>query len=410
MKFPPCLSEAETVERAISGANLSRYGDGEISLARGGNCVSQRGNPKLAAELRGILEKAPKGCLPCLPDPDCGGGKSPKRDNWLKVVSRSPALGKQEYGSAFITRPDTAPWIDTPGYWNRIRDLWRGKDVTLVKGSERSLRLGMMTEAKSVREVWGTYSDAYDARGRAPDSRGHATACQTIDELVEAVGVPGHTVLMCLGPTATVMAARLARKGVHAVDLGHLGMFMRSAGSYRLQPDDLLSPEYRALMIRAHKEMDWAGSGHKQAEAVAQFAEEIGAKSILDYGSGQGLLAKALAEADPPRKVANYDPGLPATAGLPKLAHLVVCSDVLEHVEPGKLGNVMAHLHSLAVTGAYFVIATRECGRKLPDGRPAHLIVESPEWWLAKIEAQGWKHARPPVINPGHSVTTWLLK
>jgi len=407
MKFPPCLSEAETIERAIAGANLARYGDGEFNLAKGGSCVSQKAHPKLAAELRGILEKAPKGCLPCLPDPNCGGGKSPKRENWLKIEGQtSVPLGKQEYGSAFITRPDTAPWIDTPAYWDRVRSLWRGKDVTLVKGSERSLRLGMMQDAKSIREVWGTYSDAYDARGRSPDSRDHAGACQTVDELVEAIGKPGHTVLMCLGPTATVLAARLAQKGIHAVDLGHVGMFMRSAGSYRLQPDELVSPTYRALLTRAHREMDWAGAGYKQAEAVAQFADEIGAKSILDYGSGQGTLARALA----PRKVYNYDPGIPEVSAHPKLAHLVVCSDVLEHIEPEKLDNVMQHIHGITVIGAYLMIATRAAAKNLPDGRNTHLIVESPEWWLGKIEAQGWKHARPPEIKPGHSVTAWLLK
>lgn len=187
-------------------------------------------------------------------------------------------------------------------------------------------------------------------------------------------------------------------------------MFMRSAGSYRLQPDELLSPQYRALLNRAHREMNWAGAGYKQAAAVAQFADEIHAKSILDYGSGQGTLARALAEYDPPRKVRNYDPGLPDASGLPKLAHLVVCSDVLEHIEPEKLDNVMQHIHGIAVTGAYFVIATRPANKNLPDGRNAHLLVESPEWWLAKIAAQGWKHARPPEVKPGHSLTAWLLK
>jgi hypothetical protein len=401
MKFPPCLSEAETIERAIAGANLARYGDGEFNLAIGRNCVSQAGNPKLAAELRAILEKAPKGCLPCLPNPY---GGTPKKANWQRFENYNLNLGNQEYGSAFITRPDSAPWIDTADYWCRVRTIWAGKDVTLVKGSERSLRLDMMADAKSVREVWGTYRDAYASRG--PDTRNNVASLKSINELMEAVGAPGHTVLMCLGATATVMAARLARKGVHAVDLGHLGMFMRHAGMYQFKPDDLLSPGYRALLNRAYREMEWGGSGHKQAAAVLAFAEEIGAKAILDYGSGQGLLAKALA----PRRVDQYDPGLPSAPGLPKPTHLVVCSDVLEHVEPDKLDNVLAHLHSLAGVGAYFVIATRLANKCLPDGQNAHLIVKQPEWWLDKINAQGWKHHRPPAINEGHSVTVWLVR
>lgn len=406
MKFPTCLSESETIERAIAGANLARYGDGEFNIVIGRNCVSQRGDKGLRKELIEILNRAPAGCLPCLPDPYCGGGKSPKKANWQQTERLGIALGKQEYGSAFITRPDTAPWIDTPEYWNRVRDLWRDKDITLVLGSNRSLRPEMMPEAKSIREVWGTYRDAYAQP--APDERDNPSAIRNIGGLMEAIGTPGHPVLMCLGPTATVLAARLAKKNVHAIDLGHLGMFMRAAGAYRLQPEDLISPAYRALLNRAHGgEMQWAGGGYKQADAVAAFADELGVKSILDYGSGQGSLAKAL---EGRKRVTSYDPGLPGSVGLPKLTHLVVCSDVLEHVEPDKLDNVMQHLHSLAATGAYFVIATRPANKNLPDGRNAHLIVESPEFWLKKIEAQGWKHARPPVVAPGHSLTTWLLK
>lgn len=405
MKFPPCLSEADTVERSIAGANLARFGDGEFALAIGRNCVSQKGDPKLAAELRAILEKAPKGCLPCLPNPY---GGTPKKANWQRFESYSLTLGKQEYGSAFITRPDSAPWIDTAAYWERVRALWVGKDVTLVKGSERSLRVDMMPDARSVREVWGTYRDAYNSPGG--DTRDHPSAARNIDQLTDAIGTPGHTVLMCLGATATVMAARLARKGVHVVDLGHLGMFMRHAGSYQFKPDDLLSPEYRALLNRAHAEMDWGGSGHKQAEAVCKFADEIGATRILDYGSGQGYLAKVLGQLDPPRRVIQYDPGLPSAPGLPKPSHLVVCSDVLEHVEPDRLDNVLSHLHSLAGIGAYFVIATRLANKCLPDGQNAHLIVKPAEWWLSKINAQGWKHLRPPIVNEGHSVTMWLLR
>src|SRR5262245_31287564 len=138
MKFPPCLSEVETVERAIAGANLARYGDGEFNLADGRNCISQRGDPKLAAELKAILEKAPKGCLPCLPTPY---GGTPKKVNWQSFESRTLFLGKQEYGSAFITRPDSAPWIDTAAYWDRVRDRWRGRDGTLGRGAGSGRRV-----------------------------------------------------------------------------------------------------------------------------------------------------------------------------------------------------------------------------------------------------------------------------
>lgn len=404
MIYPKCLTEAETVERALKGANIARYGDGEFRICQGGNCASQSYEKGLAQELRAILEKAPSGCLPCLPNPY---GGTPRKAAWVKY-ERAARLGQQEYGSAFITRPDSAPWIDNAVYWERIRDLWRDKDVVLVKGSERSLRLGMMKDAKSVREVWGCYANAYNSR--TPHRNDRDDAIRNIDGLMEAVGKPSGTVLLCLGATATVMAARFAKIGVHAVDVGHLGMFMRHAGIYSYKPDQLLSPEYRALMVRCHQEMEWGGSGHKQADAVWDFANEIGAGAILDYGCGQGLLAKALEGRVPAKRIANYDPGIPGLDEMPKPTHLVVCSDVLEHVEPHRLDSVLGHIWALAGNGAYIVVATRASGKSLPDGRNQHLIIESPSWWTDKFQAQGWTFHKPPVRKDGHSIIMWLTK
>lgn len=391
MIYPKCLNETETIERAIAGVNLARFGDGEFNLTIGRNCISQKGDKALAAELRAILEKASTGCLPCLPNPY---GGSPKKANWQRYENYAITLGKQQFGSAFVTRPDSAPWIDTAEYWSRIRALWAGKDISLVLGTKRSLHSAMLQDAKSVREIWGPRRDAY----------------AEIDRLMEQVGIPGQTVLICLGPTATVMANRLARRDVHAVDLGHLGMMMRHQGAYRFKPDDLLSPQYRALLQKAHAEMDWGGSGHKQADAVVAFANEIGAEAILDYGSGQGYLAKACAAMTPPRRVTQYDPGVVGNTGLPKPSHLVVCSDVLEHVEPDKLDSVLEHLRCLSAMGTYLVIATRPANKNLPDGKNAHLIVKDASWWIEKVGTAGWAHARPPAIKEGHSVTMWLLK
>jgi hypothetical protein len=82
MKYPKsCLTEAETVERALAGESLSRFGDGEFNLALGRNCQSQPPTRSSPQELRQILLQAPKGCLPCLPYPFPA---SPRRDNWLK--------------------------------------------------------------------------------------------------------------------------------------------------------------------------------------------------------------------------------------------------------------------------------------------------------------------------------------
>jgi hypothetical protein len=226
MKYPKsCLTEAETVERAIAGESLSRFGDGEFNLALGRNCQSQWANPKLAAELRQILLQAPKGCLPCLPYPFPA---SPKRANWLKFEKYDLQLGKQQFGSAFITRPDSSPWIDTAEYWDRVTDFWRGKDVTLVLGSMRSLKPDALPEAPERARDLGHLSGRLRRREDAAERRAQPSERAALHR--RAHGSRRHA-----QPYRSAVPGRhryrhgrtLAERGVHAVDLGHIGLFMR---------------------------------------------------------------------------------------------------------------------------------------------------------------------------------------
>ncbi len=386
MNHPKVMTEFETIEAAKAGASLARYGDGELKLAMGRDCVSQKAGPALAAELRAILKAPPPGVLACIPSPVNAKGES-----WAKFATRAylDLYGDHTFGSAFVTRPDSAPWIDTEAYWAAVVDLWRDKDVTLVVGTDRSLRAEMMPQAKSVRVV--------------RDEVSHRDAYSRIDAIEAEIGTPAGPVILCLGATATVLAARLAKKGVHALDLGHIGMFMRHAGAYRHQPEDLASSAYRAQLVRMRQGRRWGGDGAKHAAPVLAWAEKLQAESILDYGCGE----QALAEALKPRRVMGYDAGIIERAGLPKPADLVVCTDVLEHVEPDKLDAVLDHIRRLASKGAYLVIATRPAKAILPDGRNAHLIVEPAEWWIDKLSGLNWTLERAD-HKPGHDLTCWV--
>lgn len=392
--YPKVLSEEETLERALAGENLARYGDGELKLALGGNCVSQPADPKLAEELKRVLVAPEKGCLPCIPNVD---SKTPKRVSWEKwSVGAYAALysPKRVYGSSFISRPDSAPWIDTPAYWERVKDLWRGKDAMLVAGTMRSLRPEMLLEAASVKFV------------ETPSGQHGDGAYAKIDQTMEEIGQFPGPVLLCVGPTATVLANRLAARGVHATDLGHIGMFMRSAGAYRYQLDDLISPFYRELLMRKHSaEKDWGRDGADHIKPALAYADELAAETILDYGAGKG----ALTEAAKPRRVSRFDPGIPECSGMPKPCDLVVCTDVLEHVELEKLSNVLGHLRSICLKGAYLVIAMREAKHTLPDGRNAHLIVKPADWWLSKLCDAGWTIEKSEDTN-GRELRVWARK
>lgn len=394
MIYPTVIDEFATIERAHKGENMARYGDGELKLAQGGNCVSQPYDPGIQRELREILLKPAKGCLPCIPNLN---SKTPKRESWLNWA-RSPYSdfydAARTYGSSFVTRADSAPWIDTPEYWNRIKDFWRGNDVALVAGTMRSLRPEMMKEAASVLLI------------SAPSGQDKDGAYAKIDEIEEkCVGFRKGPIIMCLGATATVLANRLARRGVFAQDLGHVGMCMRSAGAYKYKLDDLISPYYRALLLEKHGKGKWGGDGAKHAEAVKTYQDELGAETILDYGSGEEALTKALH----PQRVSCFDPGIPKREGMPKPCDLVVATDILEHVELEKLPNVLGHLRSIMLKGAYIVIATRPAKAILPDGRNAHLVVKDSSWWLKGLKTVGFNVTRF-VIDGDKEVRIWAKK
>jgi hypothetical protein len=377
MSYPAILTEDATLE-LCSTQSIARFGDGEWRCAVGGGCTSQRPDKKLAQELQGILRK-PNGCTVALPNPFNG---CPRRESWIRYTQPqyTQHLGAKTYGSAFITRPDNAPWIDRPDYWEKVRALWKDKDIVLVSGDKKSITTEMMgAEARSVREVHGPRQHAY----------------AEIDRIEEDVGRPPGTVLICLGTAATVLAYRLAKKGVHALDLGHIGMFARHAGAYRYSQDDLTSTGYREQLNQLHKQRTWGADGAKHTKAVQEIIVEFSPATILDYGCGANRLAESLA----PIRVSGYDPGIPDRAKMPKPCDLVVCTDVLEHVEPEKLDAVLDHLYRITGRVGYFVISTKPANAVLPNGRNAHLSIHPADWWRQKLIAQGWRVARTNVAK-----------
>lgn len=226
--YPKVVGEEETLAFVHSGKSIARFGDGEFNLVRGGNCVSQRAVPGIRIELQNILKSNDPNLLVAIPRLD---RRSPKNVNWVKCCSHyvSYVSPKKEYFSAFITRPDSAPWIATDMYFDSIERLWRGREVTFVGNGERSLtpEFLMETGAKSVHYVECDYAHTYhriDALERA---------------CLKPMGLEQGThrrVLLCAGPTATCLAARLAWKGVHAIDLGHIGMWWRPHLNDKLVP------------------------------------------------------------------------------------------------------------------------------------------------------------------------------
>jgi hypothetical protein len=142
-----------------------------------------------------------------------------------------------------------------------------------------------------------------------------------------------------------------------------------------------ISEGYLSQQQALHAAGQYGCSGHKYAELVTQLAERIGTSDILDYGCGQRTLERALGFL-----IRNYDPAIPEFAEVPiHGADLLVSTDVLEHIEPGKVDAVLDDIARLTKKLCFLIIDMKPAKKFLNDGRNAHLIQEGPKWWLPKI-------------------------
>ncbi len=143
----------------------------------------------------------------------------------------------------------------------------------------------------------------------------------------------------------------------------------------------LISKDYMKINNRMHIENpDYGTGGWRFRDEIMKLTGEIGG-SILDYGCGKGTLSPEFPELD----IREYDPAIPGKDAEPERADLVVCTDVLEHIEPELLDNVLEHLRSLTIKRLFFNIATKPAIKLLPDGTQPHRIIKNADWWKEKL-------------------------
>ena len=149
---------------------------------------------------------------------------------------------------------------------------------------------------------------------------------------------------------------------------------------------ELISEEYRKQNEALHETGTYGISGANYRDLIRPLVD-WGRKPILDYGCGTSTLKKSLG---PAYTVYEYDPAIEGKQDMPEPCDVVACTDVLEHVEPDLMDNVIAHLRKLT-TGTLFVsIALSPSSKTLDDGRNAHLSIHPVEWWKEKMAEHGF--------------------
>jgi hypothetical protein len=69
---------------------------------------------------------------------------------------------------------------------------------------------------------------------------------------------------------------------------------------------------------------------------------------------------------------------------------MMISTDVLEHVEPTSIDETISLIGKTSKL-QYHLISCAPAKLVLPDGRNAHLIQESPDWWRDKFIKEGFQ-------------------
>jgi hypothetical protein len=131
----------------------------------------------------------------------------------------------------------------------------------------------------------------------------------------------------------------------------------------------------------------FGGSGYRWVDRINILIKDYDIKTWLDYGCGRETLYKSYSHlaASLPVGYVGHDPAIKEKSSNPASAELVTCTDVLEHIEPKYLDNVLNHLSVLTEKVLFLNIAMHPAKKKLPNGKNAHLIQKPADWWMTKL-------------------------
>lgn len=192
------------------GKSLARFGDGELKMMFGASYVRQQGSLALATELFNVLNHPAEDCLVGIPTMDPRG---PKYESWSRHRERFERVIQRAgpFYSAFVTRPDSAPWIETQEYFQLVQSVWAGKKVVLLSEPTNKLLPVINRTAAALTAI------------ECPSHECYPLIAKFERQILSLK--PQLAVLAC-GVTATCLANRLAGHGLHTLDFGSAGGMM----------------------------------------------------------------------------------------------------------------------------------------------------------------------------------------
>lgn len=270
IKLPKIMTKEETLKKLInSNCSICRFGDGELAIMfEGRGYHFQKAVPELRKRLKEVLESKDDNILIGLHN-GFGNLDIYKRESrsyfWtVSFLHREDIYNSidfsRTYYDAMLTRGYEvykAPIEETTAFFNEFKTLWQNKDIVIVEGEGTRSGLGndLYESAKSIERILCPAEQAFDKYDEILNE------CKKINK--------DKMVLICLGPTATILAYDMGKLGYQALDIGHLdieyewfksqikswrdrhpipGRYMHEIVEYRFIPP-VSDPEYHNQII-----------------------------------------------------------------------------------------------------------------------------------------------------------------
>lgn len=215
-------SDEQTIDLIINEKkSISRYGDGEFKWILGKKQNSfQDDSVEMSNRLIEVLKNPLDNLLVGIPNSinDVSNYTFSAKIYWINFFAENfdeikKYLDKNHnYCNASITRP-YIDYKDKKGCkykFENIKKLWNNKDVVIIEGNKTKMGFNndLLSNAKSIQRIICPAKNAFEK----------------YNEILECAKKieKDKLILICLGPTATILAYDLAKEGYQALDTGHI--------------------------------------------------------------------------------------------------------------------------------------------------------------------------------------------
>ena len=153
-----------------------------------------------------------------------------------------------------------------------------------------------------------------------------------------------------------------------------------------------ISEDWRDANAGLHdRNIKYGSSGYSWAVEIYKLVLQFSATSILDYGCGKGSIYKALWRYVD--VIHCYDPAVTKYCYGRVLSDIVVCTDVMEHVEPQFTTIVLADLKKLCGKVLFVNVSTGISDKAIDECRNAHANIQPASYWLSAFKKAGFRLA-----------------